>query len=173
MKWKQNPVATYTPAKLLRSICGNAIQSIQFSLFQSVFWNSTNHVGFLAPHYFTKLSVWAFPSKRFMAQKTLFKRTVWKTYFVFSSADFVTLIGPTFKTVTHCRGFGTVLINLPSMGKTGAPNDNFRKNICSEDDLRSRIFETFVVKFLACLPLLGFSNSQKMVYLPIFNGFLS
>ena len=40
----------------------------------------------------------------------------------------------------------------------GAPNDNFRKNICSEEDLRSRIFETFVVKFLACLPLLGFSN---------------
>ena len=42
--------------------------------------------------------------------------------------------------------------------RTGAPNDNFRKNICSEDDLRSRIFETFVVKFLACPPLLGFSN---------------
>ena len=40
----------------------------------------------------------------------------------------------------------------------GAPNDNFRKNICSEDDLRSRIFGTFVVKFLACLPLLAFSN---------------
>ena len=40
----------------------------------------------------------------------------------------------------------------------GAPNDNFRKNICSEDDLRSRIFGTFVVKFLACLPLLGFSD---------------
>ena len=37
-------------------------------------------------------------------------------------------------------------------------NDNFRKNICSEDDLRSRIFGTFVVKFFACLPLLGFSN---------------
>ena len=36
----------------------------------------------------------------------------------------------------------------------GAPNDNFRKNICSEDDFRSRIFGTFVVKFLACLPLL-------------------
>ena len=33
-----------------------------------------------------------------------------------------------------------------------------KKNICSEDDLRSRIFETFVVKFLACLPLPGFSN---------------
>ena len=48
---------------------------------------------------------------------------------------------------------------LPTAGKikqtgatcleTGAPNDNFRKNICSEDDLRSRIFGTFVVKFLA------------------------
>ena len=34
----------------------------------------------------------------------------------------------------------------------------FLENICSEDDLRSRIFETFVVKFPACLPLLGFSN---------------
>ena len=34
----------------------------------------------------------------------------------------------------------------------------FSKNICSEDDLRSRIFRTFVVKFLACLPLLGFWN---------------
>ena len=41
---------------------------------------------------------------------------------------------------------------------SGAPNDNFRKNICSEDDLRSRIFGTFVVKFLVCLPLLGFSD---------------
>ena len=30
--------------------------------------------------------------------------------------------------------------------------------ICSEDDLRSRIFGTFVVKFLACFYLLGFSN---------------
>ena len=41
--------------------------------------------------------------------------------------------------------------------ESGAPNVNFR-DICSEDDLRSRIFETFVVKFLACLPFLGFSN---------------
>ena len=47
----------------------------------------------------------------------------------------------------------------------------FSENICSEDDLRSRIFGTFVVKFLACLPLLGFSNIYKMVELPIFNGF--
>ena len=34
----------------------------------------------------------------------------------------------------------------------------FSENICPEDDLRSRIFGTFVEKFLACLPLLGFSN---------------
>ena len=34
----------------------------------------------------------------------------------------------------------------------------FSENICSEDDLKSRIFGTFVEKFLACLPLLGFSN---------------
>ena len=47
--------------------------------------------------------------------------------------------------------------------QTGAPNGNFRENICSEDDLRSRIFGAFVVKFLACLPLLGFSNIHKMV----------
>ena len=33
----------------------------------------------------------------------------------------------------------------------------FLENICLEDDLRSRIFRIFVVKFLACLPLLGFS----------------
>ena len=39
----------------------------------------------------------------------------------------------------------------------------FLENICSEDDLRSRIFGTFVVKFLACMPLLGFSNLPKMV----------
>ena len=34
----------------------------------------------------------------------------------------------------------------------------FLENIWSEDDLRSRIFGIFVVKILACLPLLGFSN---------------
>ena len=43
----------------------------------------------------------------------------------------------------------------------GAPNDNFRENICSEDDLRSRIFGTFFVKYLACIPLLGFSKKIK------------
>ena len=39
----------------------------------------------------------------------------------------------------------------------------FSENISSEDDLKSRIFGTFVVKFLACLSLLGFSNNPKMV----------
>ena len=34
----------------------------------------------------------------------------------------------------------------------------FLENICSENDLRSRIFGAFVVTFLACLSLLGFSN---------------
>ena len=46
---------------------------------------------------------------------------------------------------------------------SGAPNGNFLENICSEDDLRSRIFGAFAVKFLACPPLLGFSNIYKMV----------
>ena len=49
------------------------------------------------------------------------------------------------------------------MLKTEAPNGNFRENICPEDDLRSRIFGAFAVKFLACLPLVGFSNIYKMV----------
>ena len=40
---------------------------------------------------------------------------------------------------------------IPAGGYSGAPNGNFRENICSEDDLRSRIFGAFVVKFLACL----------------------
>ena len=40
----------------------------------------------------------------------------------------------------------------------GGTQRQFSENICSEDDLWSRIFGTFVVKFFACLPLLGFSN---------------
>ena len=34
----------------------------------------------------------------------------------------------------------------------------FSENICTEDDLRSRMFGTFVVKFHACLPLLGLTD---------------
>ena len=47
--------------------------------------------------------------------------------------------------------------------RSGAPKDNFRKIIYSEDDLRSRIFGSFSDKFLACLPLLGFSNFKTIV----------
>ena len=45
-----------------------------------------------------------------------------------------------------------ILFSVSTSNLTGAPNGNFRENICLEDDLRSRIFGTFVVKFLACLP---------------------
>ena len=41
---------------------------------------------------------------------------------------------------------------------TGVPDDNFRKISVRKDDSRSRIFGTFVVKFLVYPPLLGFSN---------------
>ena len=54
--------------------------------------------------------------------------------------------------------FSDSSLHHQGLENSGAPNDNFRKNICSEDDLRARIFGTFVVKFLACLLLLGFSN---------------
>ena len=47
------------------------------------------------------------------------------------------------------------------LNTSGAPNDNFRKIICSENNLRSRIFGSFSIKFLACLLLLGFSNIKK------------
>ena len=40
----------------------------------------------------------------------------------------------------------------------------FSENICSEDDFKARISGTFDVKFLACLPLLGFSNIE---FLPL------
>ena len=56
-----------------------------------------------------------------------------------------------------------VLIDIVEAVEAGAPNGNFRESISSEDDLRSRIFGVFVVKFLPCLPLLGFSNIHKMV----------
>ena len=43
--------------------------------------------------------------------------------------------------------------------RSGAPNVNFRKISVRKTLLRSRtVFGTFVVRFLACLPLLGFSN---------------
>ena len=41
---------------------------------------------------------------------------------------------------------------------TRGTQHQFSVNSCSEGDLRSIIFGRFVVKFLAYLPLLGFSN---------------
>ena len=40
------------------------------------------------------------------------------------------------------------MLKLIADSSTGAPNGNFRENICSEDDLRTRIFGTLV----SCLP---------------------
>ena len=59
----------------------------------------------------------------------------------------------------------SLLAGIPGKRNRGTQRQ-FSENICSEDDLRSpspRIFRTFFVKFLACLPLLGFSNNQKTV----------
>ena len=43
----------------------------------------------------------------------------------------------------------------------------FSENISSEDDLRSRIFGTFVVKFLACLRPLGGTRVFLGGFLPL------
>ena len=49
-------------------------------------------------------------------------------------------------------------LESPDSGALRGTQRQFLENICSGDDLRSRIFGTFVLKFLASLPLLGFSN---------------
>ena len=43
------------------------------------------------------------------------------------------------------------VLSWPYVADSGAPNDNFRKNICSEDDLRSRIFGNICCK-ISCSP---------------------
>ena len=65
---------------------------------------------------------------------------------------------------------------LERLSMTFTPNGRgiqrqFSENICSEDDLRSRIFGKFVVKFLACLPLLGFRTSEKWYNCPFLTDF--
>ena len=82
-------------------------------------------------------------------------KTSWKTVVDLSRGNHTKC--PKFQNLQYyCKFYPGYLV-------TGAPNGNFRENICSEDDLRSRIFGAFVVKFLACLLLLGFSNIYKMV----------
>ena len=51
----------------------------------------------------------------------------------------------------------TFYVSFPLPSSRGTQSQ-FSENICLEDDLRSTIFGTFVENFLACLPLLGFSN---------------
>ena len=75
-----------------------------------------------------------------------------------------------FRTVSNFKqDVPAVLLFSSSLLKTSTKllvrgtQSQFSDNICSEDDLRSSIFETFVVNVLACLPLLGFSNIKKMV----------
>ena len=76
----------------------------------------------------------------------------------FFSSPYFLLLDLSFSPFLFLRAQETCLLTPFHSNDSGAPNDNFRKNICSEDDLRSRIFGTFVVKFFACMPLLGFSN---------------
>ena len=57
--------------------------------------------------------------------------------------------------VSQCRHAQMKAVKNPHIRGT---QRQFSENICSEDDFRSRIFETFVIKFLAFLPVLGFSN---------------
>ena len=60
--------------------------------------------------------------------------------------------------VRYKKPYRCIICCFVFLYNSGAPKGNFRETICSEDELRTRIFGTFVVKFLACLPLLGFSN---------------
>ena len=55
---------------------------------------------------------------------------------------------PSIVTKTHSLDIFIAQNNTKAIFPTGAPNDNFRKIICSEDDLRSRILTNF---WLACL----------------------
>ena len=59
---------------------------------------------------------------------------------------------------------GYLAFVLPTRSCSKGTQRQFSENICSEHDLRSRIFGTFAVKFLACLPPLGFSNIYKKWY---------
>ena len=55
--------------------------------------------------------------------------------------------------------FGAISVTDPQrncaapISKIRGTQRHFLESICSEDDLRSRIFGTFVVKFLPCLPV--------------------
>jgi len=72
----------------------------------------------------------------------------------------------------HLQSLLSIKQTVLSSQRTGAPNGNFRENICSEDDLRTRIFGTFVVKFLAYLLLRSyFRTSIKWYNCPFLTDF--
>ena len=68
-------------------------------------------------------------------------------------------IAPHFQAVFSMHADSLLLIGNLSLAKViGGTQRQISENICSEDDLRSRILEIFVVKFRAYLHVLGFSN---------------
>ena len=77
----------------------------------------------------------------------MIKVLVFRNYLVFDEPHFLKKLGGNLRDLLLIRG----------------TQRQFSENICSEDNLRSTIFGTFIVKFLACLPLLRFSNIYKMV----------
>ena len=88
-----------------------------------------------------------------------------KRWWIFSKELYVRLNKRIRKSLScvHCLLQVLSLCRFAHLPQVRGTQRQFLENICSEDDLRSRIFGTFVVKFLACLPLLGFSNTYKMV----------
>ena len=82
---------------------------------------------------------------------------------IYMRSAFFCIMAERTKPSIHVCATYAALVSLPSGTIVRGTQRQFSENICSEDDLRSRIFGTFVVKFLACLPLLGFSTPQKMV----------
>ena len=61
-----------------------------------------------------------------------------------------------------CHRSESILLASSNFGQRrlviGGTQRQFSENICSEEDLKYRLFGTFFVKFLACLSLLAFSN---------------
>ena len=78
--------------------------------------------------------------------------------------DSMTLESHTFSdTEGKYREIVCYLHEVPTPRTNRGTQRHFSENISSEGDLRSRIFGSFVVKFLACLPVLGFSNILRLV----------
>ena len=64
----------------------------------------------------------------------------------------------------------TVNVKLYLLKLIGGTQRHFSENICSEDDLRSRILGTFVVKFTACLVSPRIFEHPKNGIIALFNG---